>query len=173
MGRQDAAPVFKIKKARPDDRGLDLRSVMEGGIPVAERCVKTSGPQRGSVAEGVAELQALEIGRQAALRVIFKNKFDDGFDPVAKLRGQIETQGAEGEAALAVGWVLRIRLHIADVGKAAQGHAQILAFGRVFGNLNDRLFQLVDALPLGDDFFCAGILHRQRRLAAFHLAQAG
>src|SRR5439155_2460360 len=53
--RHDAAVVLEVEHARPPDRGLNLRAVVEGHVPVAEWRMEAAEPQRQLVAEHVAD----------------------------------------------------------------------------------------------------------------------
>jgi hypothetical protein len=59
--RQDAALVLELEDARARDAGLQVRAVVVGRVPVAERRVVAPDPDRVVRVEAPAELDAFEL----------------------------------------------------------------------------------------------------------------
>ena len=118
MRRHDPALVFEGEEPRPQHRGLDLRAVVESGVPVAERSVEAAAPQRQRIAERIAELDPFQVDHQRAVLVLFEHEFDDRLDSLADGRRHIQVDVAKTEAAAPSGVVGRIT-GVADIDKSA------------------------------------------------------
>src|SRR6267154_895693 len=116
VDRDHAAGVFEIDHLRPQHRGLQLLAVVKCGVPVAERRMEAAEPDGGRIAEGITDLQSLEIRRKVAGFFVLEHELDHRFDVRRQLGRKIEIEGTVEEALVAtVSQEIR-----ADIGKSLE-----------------------------------------------------
>ena len=120
----DAAMVLEFNEARAPEGGRDLLAVVKGGVVVPIGRMKPSKPHRRGIRELVADLRALQIDADGAVRADLEVQLEQSARTAAEPRRQEEIQ-LGNISALVLG-KLGVVVADAHVRKTVHRHAEIL-----------------------------------------------
>src|SRR5882672_3769439 len=98
MRGHDSARILELQEAGPTQGRRDLLAMVKGRVVVAIGRMKPSEPQGRAVADLIADLCALEVGRELTVLVDFEIEFEQSPRALAQFGRQVEIQRSDREA---------------------------------------------------------------------------